>query len=39
MKIILKWFRINSLRANPDKLQFTIFGKKRLSKVKLKIIS
>ena len=30
MKIILKWFRINSLNANPGKLQFIIFVKKNV---------
>ena len=28
MKILLKWFRINSLQANPGKFQFMILGKK-----------
>ena len=27
MKILLKWFRINSLQANPGKFQFMILGK------------
>ena len=27
-KIILKWFRINSMKANPGKFQFMIPGKK-----------
>ena len=27
MKTILKWFRINSLKANPGKFQFMIHGK------------
>ena len=27
-KILLKWFRINSLQANPGKFQFMILGKK-----------
>ena len=38
-KIILKWFRINSLKANPGKFQFMILGKKQCNKVKLKINS
>ena len=28
MKILLKWFRINSLQANPGKFQFTILGER-----------
>ena len=28
MKILLKWFRINSLQANPGKFQFMILGEK-----------
>ena len=28
VKILLKWFRINSLQANPGKFQFIILGKK-----------
>ena len=28
LKILLKWFRINSLQANPGKFQFMILGKK-----------
>ena len=28
MKILLKWFRMNSLQANPGKFQFMILGKK-----------
>ena len=35
MKILLKWFRINSLQANPGKFQFMILGKKERSLVKL----
>ena len=31
-KIIFKWFRINSLKANPGKFQFMILGKKTMSK-------
>ena len=38
-KIILKWCRINSLKANPGKLQFMILGKKQCDNVKLKINS
>ena len=38
-KIILKWFRINSLKANPEKFQFMILGRKQCNKVKLKINS
>ena len=36
---ILKWFRINSLKANPGEFQFMILGKKQCNKVKLKINS
>ena len=39
MKTTLKWFRINSLKANPRKFQFMILGKKQSNKVKLKINS
>ena len=39
MKIILKWFRTNSLTANPGKFQFMILGKKQSNKMKLKINS
>ena len=39
MKIILKWFKMNSLKANPAKFQFMILGKKLGNKVKLKINS
>ena len=39
MKVILKLFRINSLKANPRKFQFIILGKKIIDKVKLKINS
>ena len=35
MKILLKWFRINSLQANPGKFQFMILGKKKRNSVKL----
>ena len=35
----LKWFRINSLKANPGKFQFMILGKKQCNKVKLIINS
>ena len=37
--IILKWFRINSLKANSGKFQFMILGKKQCNKGKLKINS
>ena len=39
MKIVLKWFRINSLQANPSKFQFMILGKKKQNSVKLIINS
>ena len=35
MKILLKWFRINSLQAYPRKFQFMILGKKKRNSVKL----
>ena len=35
LKILLKWFRINSLEANPGKFQFMILGKKKRNSVKL----
>ena len=38
-KTILKWFRINSLKANPGKFQFMTLGKKQCNKVKLIINS
>ena len=34
-KILLTWFRINSLQANPGKFQFIILGKKKWNSVKL----
>ena len=37
VKILLKWFRIKSLQANPGKFQFMILGKKKRNSVKLKI--
>ena len=39
MKILLTWFRINSLRTNPGKFQFMILGKKKRNSVKLIINS
>ena len=39
MKVLLKWFRINSLQANPGKFQFMILRKKTPSSVKLIISS
>ena len=30
MKILLKWFRINSIQANPGKFQFMILGGKKI---------
>ena len=38
-KTILKWFRINSLKANLEKFQFMILGKKQCNKMKLTINS
>ena len=35
LKISLKWFRINSLQANPSKFQCIILGKKKQNSVKL----
>ena len=35
LKILIKWFRINSLQANPGKFQFMILGKKKRNLVKL----
>ena len=35
LKVLLKWFRINSLQANPGKFQFMILGKKKRNSVKL----
>ena len=35
LKILLKWFRINSLQANPGKFQWKILGKKKRNSVKL----
>ena len=37
MKNILKWFRLNSLKANPGKFQFMILGDKTCYKHILKI--
>ena len=39
MKNILKWFRLNSLKANPGKFQFMILGNKTCHKHILKINS
>ena len=39
VKILLKWFRINSLQANPGKFQFIILGKKNRNSVNLIINS
>ena len=39
MKILLKWFRVNSLQANPGKFQFMILGRKKRNSVKLIINS
>ena len=38
-KTILKWFRINSLKANPGKFYFMALGKKQRNNVRLKINS
>ena len=35
LKILLKWFRIYSLQANPSKFQFMILGNKRQNSVTL----
>ena len=39
MKNLLKWFRLNSLKANPGKFQFMIIGDKTCYKHILKIDS
>ena len=39
MKIILKWFRIDSLKANPRKFQFMILEKIQCNKAEIKINS
>ena len=39
MKILLTWFRINSLQTNPGKFQFMILGKKNWNSVNLIINS
>ena len=39
MKIILKWFRIDSLKANPRKFQFMILEKRQCNKAEIKINS
>ena len=39
MKNILKWFRLNSLKANPGKFEFMIVGEKTCYKHILKIDS
>ena len=39
MKILLIWFKINSLQVNPGKFQFVILGKKKRISVKLIINS
>ena len=35
IKILAKWFKINSLQVNPGKFQFMILGKKKRNSVKL----
>ena len=37
MKVILQWFRINSMKANPGKFQFMLLGKNRREKYVLDI--
>ena len=37
IKILLRWFRINFVQANPGKFQFMILGKKKRNSVKLMI--
>ena len=37
LKNILTWFRLNSLKANPEKFQFMIFGDKTCSRHILKM--
>ena len=39
MKNILKWFRLNSLKVHPGKIQFMILGDKTCYEYILKIIS
>ena len=39
MKILLNWFKINSLKANPEKFQFMIMGKGRHKPMVLEINS
>ena len=39
MKSILKWFKVNSMKANPEKFQFMILGRKNRSKITLMINS
>ena len=39
MKILLKWFRINSLQPNPGEFQFMVLGGKYPNSVKLIINS
>ena len=39
MKSLLKWFMLNSLKANPEKFQFMILGDKTCYKHILKINS
>ena len=39
MKLLLKWFRINSLLANPGKFQFMVLGRKKQNSAKLIINS
>ena len=35
LKILLKWFKINSLQVDPGQFQFMILGKKKRNSVKL----
>ena len=39
LKTLLKWFRINSLLANPGKFQFMVLGRKKQNSAKLIINS
>ena len=39
MKLLLKWFRIISLLANPGKFQFMVLGRKKQNSAKLIINS
>ena len=37
ISIVLKWFKVNSLKANPQKIQFMVLGRKKVSNISAKL--